>query len=201
MLFTLSEALSVLRPVLYFVLGMAVYAFFVFKFYCFLAKRDIFEFDERDYGKGDHPFLDKTLGVGLYILQYLVLFPLIVFFWFGVLTVFLVFMSKNQPIDTILVSSIAVVGAVRVTAFYAEELSKELAKVLPIALLALLLVDISYFSFSHALSLLVQAVQKWNILIYYLIFVVVLEFVLRMGYLLLGRKEIIEEKKKQKAGR
>ena len=101
MTFSWNEALLILKPALFYMVGVALYAFFLFKFYHFLAKKDILEFDSQQYGKGNYPALDRDLGFFLYFLQVLVLFPIIVFFWFAVLIVFIIFLSKSQGVENI----------------------------------------------------------------------------------------------------
>ena len=44
-----NDALDLLLPVAIYVLGMSVFAIFVFKFYRFVAARDIFELDPARY--------------------------------------------------------------------------------------------------------------------------------------------------------
>ena len=103
-------------------------------------------------------------------------------FWFLVLTVLLAFLSKNQGIGTVLLVSMAVVSSIRVTSYYDEDLSRDLAKILPFALLGVFVVDLSYFRISDSLTSLELAAGQWETIIYYLAFVVVLEFVLRLSY-------------------
>ena len=56
--FTLPEFLATVEPLIFFVIGMAIYSLFVFKFYRFIARRDIFELHiERYKHKGLHKFL------------------------------------------------------------------------------------------------------------------------------------------------
>ena len=45
----INDAVDLLRPVTVYVLGMAVYALFVFKFYRFVASRDMFELNLSKY--------------------------------------------------------------------------------------------------------------------------------------------------------
>ena len=76
----------------------------------------------------------------------------------------------------------AIVGAIRVTAYYAADLSKDLAKMLPFTLLGIYLVDTSYLSFNQTLTMIWDIPSYFNILLYYFIFLVLLEVVLRILY-------------------
>jgi len=180
--FSSAEAWDVLKPALLFLLGMLVYSVFIFKFYRFIGKRDVFELNLKQYSKSTHPGLNRFLGELLYALEHIVLFPLFSFFWFGVFTVLLTFLSEDQVVQNMLLVSIALVAVIRVTAYYTEDLSKDLAKMLPFALLGVFLMNISSFSFGGSLEVIKQIPGMWKTMLYYLLFVVSLEFVLRIGH-------------------
>src|SRR3989344_2127259 len=111
--------------------------------------------------------------------QNLVLIPVLVFFWFGVLSILMLLLSRNHTPDTILLSTISIVAAVRITSYYNEDLSKDLAKMIPFALLGIFLVDISYFSLEKSIEVATQLPLYWKQFFYYLVFVVAIEFVMR----------------------
>ncbi|MCK5177829.1 MAG: hypothetical protein KAQ92_08955, partial [Candidatus Aenigmarchaeota archaeon] len=58
--FDIHEAIEVLKPLAFFVLGMTVYAIFIFKFYRFLARKDIIPLNLNQYNRAEHPLLIKT---------------------------------------------------------------------------------------------------------------------------------------------
>lgn len=178
--FDVNEAIVILKPLVFFVSAMMIYSIFIFKFYRFLARKDIFQLNLNQYNKSNHPFFYKTISIIFYLIEYILLFPLFVFFWFAVFVILLSFMAKNQPLETILLVSISVVGVVRITAYYNEDLSKDLAKMLPFALLGIFLVDISFFSISKSIETIMKIPSIASILIYYLTFVIILEFLLRI---------------------
>ena len=182
--FSSVEALRLLEPLVILVAGMVIYAIFIFKFYRFLAKREIFEINLGEYKKSRHASLRKFIGVIAYAVKYVLLYPVFSFFWFILITILLAFLSKETDISSILRVSIALVSTVRVTAYYNEDLSRDLAKMLPFTLLGLFLVDIAYFSKSASLLLLKQAYSKPDLLAYYLMFGVFLELALRVLYLI-----------------
>ncbi|MDP2906545.1 MAG: hypothetical protein Q8O03_01250 [Nanoarchaeota archaeon] len=155
---------------------------FIFKFYRFLARKDVFKLDLKRYNKTSFAFLKKIISVIFYLIEYILLFPIFVFFWFIIMVVLFSFLAKSQPVNNILLVSIAVVGAVRFTAYYHEDLSKDLAKMLPFALLGVFLIDISYFKFSESLTVIQQIPSQWHVMLYYLLFIILLEFVLRISY-------------------
>lgn len=178
--FTLSEGYGLLSPILLYIAGMVVYALFIFKFYRFLARKNIFELELDKYNTLRFAFFRKTLRAIIHFFKYVLFLPILVFFWFGGLTVLLVFLAKEQPIENILMLSITVVSSVRVTAYYTEELSRDLAKLLPFALLGVFIVDMSYFSFWNSINVLLKLPSLWKTLVYYLVFLIILELVLKL---------------------
>ena len=178
--FTLSEGYGLLSPILLYIAGMVVYALFIFKFYRFLARKNIFELELDKYNTLRFALFRKTLRAIIHFFKYVLFLPILVFFWFGGLTVLLVFLAKEQPIENILMLSITVVSSVRVTAYYTEELSRDLAKLLPFALLGVFIVDMSYFSFWNSINVLLKLPSLWKTLVYYLVFLIILELVLKL---------------------
>lgn len=177
---TLAEALVVLKPLTFFVMGMAIYAIFIFNFYRFLGRKDLFELNLERYEQSKMPALRMTIHFFSYVGKYLIFFPFVAFAWFVILTTLLAFLARQQSIESILLVAMAVLSAIRITAYYNEDLSRDLSKILPFALLAVFLIDLSYFSFSASIDALLLALLSWEIIIYYLGFVIALEFIMRI---------------------
>ncbi|MDD9953639.1 MAG: hypothetical protein OXR66_04850 [Candidatus Woesearchaeota archaeon] len=183
---TTQAALTTLEPLAVFVACMVVYAVFIFKFYRFIAKKDIFK---HDFKNPAHGFFKKVVGFFLYVFKYIIAFPVLVFFWYLVLTVLLSFLSKGSDVNLLLMTTMGLVSAVRVTAYYREDLSKDLAKMLPFALLGVFLVDISYFNLEESVAMLKGIPAAWETILYYLGFVILLEFILRIFSPLFKKKK------------
>ena len=176
----MDDALDLLADVVIYVLGMAAYAFFVFRFYRFLASPDMFELDLSRYERSRFRFVRSALHALFYVIKDFIFFPFFAFFWLAVLTLILSFLSKGQLFDETLLMALATVSAVRVTAYYRERLSRELAKILPFALLAIFLIDASFFSITDSLESLRAAEDYTEDILYSLAFLVALEFALRI---------------------
>ena len=176
----LNDAVELLWPVGSYVLGMALYAMFVFKFYRFVAARDMFALNLSKYEESRYRWLRRVLHFVMYLTKYLVVFPAFAFFWFAVLTLILTFLSKDRPITDILLIALATVATIRVTAYYKEDLSRDLAKILPFAVLALFVIDASFFNIRESLEVLQDANEARETILYYLLFLVVVEFALRL---------------------
>ena len=159
---------------------MAIYSIFIFKFYRFLARKDIITLNLDKYSKGFVGHAKNFFRVIFYMVKHIVVLPLIVFFWFAILSVILLLLSKTQSIETILMIAIGVVGAVRITAYYNEDLSKDLAKMIPFALLGVFLINVGFFSVESFIEKINMIPGLWQIISYYLAFIVFLEIVLRI---------------------
>ena len=176
---TIDDALLLLQPAAVYVLGMALYAIFVFKFYRFIAARDMFALDLSRYQESRFRWMRGFLHVVLYVAKYVILFPAFAFFWFAVLTLILTFLSKDRMFSEILLIALATVSAIRVAAYYNEDLSRDLAKILPFAVLAIFLIDGSFFQFSESFEVLKEVNNHRESILYYLLFLVAVEFALR----------------------
>jgi hypothetical protein len=199
--FSLAEAQTILLPLISFIIGIVIYSIFIFKFYRFIGRRDIFAVDLDKY-VGERWETFKKFGAGLaYAIKYLFIFPIFTFGWFVVFSVLLTFLIRTQLIDTTLLIAMALVASVRITSYYAEDLSLDLAKIIPFALLAVFLIDISTFSLDIAVRALTTLPLFWKTIVYYLAFTVVLEFLLRIVYTItVGNKEKGELPKRRARG-
>jgi hypothetical protein len=176
-----NEARDLFEPLAIYILGMAIYSIFVFKFYRYIATQDIFEFDLSRYGKSTFRLLRVCMHIVLYGVKYIGIFPIVVFFWFSIITVMLTFLARDQTFPDILLVSMAMVGAIRVSAYIMEDLSRDIAKILPFAVLGIFVINVSFFEISESLDVLKQTGDHREIIFYGLVFLMALEFILRMG--------------------
>ncbi len=177
---SIVEAESSITPLIIFIAGIVAYAMFIFKFYQFLARKDIFTFDIQKYNKTFFGLIKTVVSIVFYIVKYLLIFPLFIFFWFSVISIILIVLSDKLDVKHILLIAMALVASVRVTAYYNEDLSKDLAKMFPFALLAVFLLDITAFSYTTFITQLSIIPNLWKQMAYYLLFTILLEFVLRI---------------------
>jgi hypothetical protein len=182
-------AFEAISPIALFVIGVAAYALFIFKFYRFIAKRDILSLNLAQYASSQYPALERLVHTFLFILEYVIVMPLCIFCWFIVLTGLLAFLAKNRDPQSLLLIALALVGAVRIVAYYKETLAQDLAKTVPLALLAVYLADASYVNIGASLHLLRTLPGMWRLILWYLGFVVLLEFALRILSLLFPRPQ------------
>jgi len=178
---SLEEAVRATKPLLIFVIGMVVYSVFIFKFYKFIATRDIFKLNLAEYSRSRWEDVKEVVVFLFYILEHIIIFPLLTFIWFLFFSSLLIFLSEKQSVSTLFLFSMAVVATTRISAYYSEELAREIAKTLPLTLLGIFLVTgLSYFSPESAVSAIKSIPLMWKTIVYYLLFIVSLEIILRI---------------------
>lgn len=178
---SLNDAITILRPLLYLVVIMIIYAVFVFKFYKLISKKNIFELNLGQYDKSKHKKVDKTFEVIFYVLEYIIIFPIISLLWVLVISCILFFVSQDS-FAVITLGAAAVIVTIRATSYFSEELSTEVAKILPFVLLAFYLTKMSAFGFLSYPQILMQLPQVYDMLPYYALFILAFEAVLRILY-------------------
>ena len=134
---------------------IVVYAVFIWKFHRFLGTRNIFDLNLNKYNKAEHPLTIKIIAAFFYLLEYIVLLPFLIFFWFAVFTLFLILLNQDVAVSTLLTLSVSIIAAIRMTTYiprYGENLAKEIAKVFPFTLLVVSLVTKGFFNFERVIG-------------------------------------------------
>lgn len=182
------------------VLIIVVYSIFIWKFYRFISKKNIIELNLKQYNRSEHPFLSKISGFGLYVIEYIIFMPILIFITFGLFTIFIILLTEEIPTQTLLILSATIIGAIRMTAYYKEEVSMEIAKLLPFTLLAVSMTKTGFFNVGRIINQFAQLPQFFNSIINYLLFIIILEILLRFFefiFSLFGLTDIEEELEKE----
>jgi len=182
--------------ILFLIVLVTLFCIFVWKVYTIMAKKNIIKLDLNKYNKSSHPVLVKFLEAIFYLLEYMIILPFLVFSWFAVFTFFLLFLTKGLEVQTVLLISTVIVVAIRITAYYREELSRDLAKLLPFTLLAVSMTEKGFFNFQEILGKITQLPSFFGSILSYILIIVAFEIVLRAFDLLLytlGLKDFSED--------
>ena len=182
-----------------YIAGMAAYAVFVWHFYRFIARREIIPID---YDKYDNQGKISPLRIGAYVVAHIFLFPLIIFVWFFVYSVFMFILAKDMPIGVVLLIAISVIGAIRVTSYYKEDLAKDLGKLLPFALLGVFLTSSAFYTDTSNFFSLTDFEEKFkefplfiSRVIEFVVLVVIIESLLRVGFVIKRKVFPVAEEK------
>jgi hypothetical protein len=177
---TIGGDTHILLILLFFTAIIVIYAVFVYYFYRFLASKNLININLNQYNQYQNPSLAKFFAGVFYIAEYLILLPIMTFFWFGVLAVLILVLSEGMaPADVLLISA-ALVAAVRITAYVSENLSKDLAKMVPFTLIAIAITKPGFFAVSAMVERFSTIPSLFPNLPYYLLFIVGIELVMRI---------------------
>ncbi|OIO41312.1 hypothetical protein COU56_02660 [Candidatus Pacearchaeota archaeon CG10_big_fil_rev_8_21_14_0_10_31_9] len=172
-----------------FTLLITLYALFIWNFYRLLSKRDILDLNLAKYNKYDDAIVKKILAFCLFVLEYIVILPILVFFWFFVMAFIMLLLAKDLPINQITLISACIVGAIRITSYYNEDLSREFAKLFPFTILAVAFITPGFFDIPLLVSKLSGIDSLFIDVIFYLIVIMALEVILRVFEIIMPDKE------------
>ncbi len=181
---SLPASYQIVFNIFTYVILIAIYAIFVYEFYRFLARKNIMRINLSKYNTSSHPFFKKFFAALFFLLEYIIILPILVFFWFAVLAFMLLLLSEDQQVSQILLVSAAIVGAVRVTCYFKEDLARDLAKMFPLTVLSIFLLSPDFLRFSSIIEKLVEVPLFLTQILFYLVFVICFEIFIRAVYTL-----------------
>ena len=159
---------SIISPLFYLILLIALYSIIIWHFYRFIAKRDCFNIKTIHHQK----FFS--------ILKYFFIYPIVALLFFIGFSLMILFITRDLEFVSILSTSFAIVIAIRLTAYYSEDLSKDVAKMLPFALLGLFLADPSFFSLEEITTKINSLPEFLTLCFQFIILIVIVEWILRI---------------------
>jgi len=186
----LSGDVDFLLPLIYLIVSIAIYSILIYHFYRYIARRDCFKPSKRKYS--------KIIG----FIKYFLLFPFVAVIFFMGFSLMLIFLTKTYPIDQLLATSFAIIIAIRITSYYTEDLSKDVAKMLPFALLGIFLVDPTYFTFELVKERINSLPANINFILQFIFLIIIVEWILRISLNIVAfvsqkrKKTKVEEPKK-----
>jgi len=182
---------------LFFTAVIVIYSVFVYYFYKFLAKKNIIELNLNQYNRSEHPSAVKFFAAVFHIVEYMIILPVVTFFWFLVLSILILILAEGVTVSMALLISAALVASVRITAYVSENLSKDLAKMLPFTLVAIALTKPGFFDTAMLMTRIGEIPALFSNIPYYLIFIIAIELIMRVfsfvGDAFKGPEEIVAE--------
>lgn len=171
-----------------FSIGMVVYGVFVYNFYRFLSKRDLFNINIEKISKGYFSSSGKKSSgaprAAAFIAINFFVFPFVIFLWFLGYSSFMFILVQHMPTATIFLVSSSLIIAIRISAYYREDLSRDLAKLLPFALLAIFLFDPQFYSLVDVLQRLSEIPSFLTQIASFMIVAMIVEIFLSIIYLI-----------------
>lgn len=172
-----------------FSIGMVIYGIFVYHFYKFLSRRDIFSYNlEKKIAQRTFKSTGQQKSVALrtaaFITTKLFIFPFVIFLWFLGYSSFMFLLVQNMPTETIFLVSSGLIIAIRISAYYNEDLSKDIAKLIPFTLLGIFLINPQFYSFSDTLTRLFEIPYFIIQIASFIILAMIVEIIFSIFYLI-----------------
>jgi len=170
---------------LIFLAGLAGFSIFVWYFYRFISKRDLLP------GLLMRERKNKENKISLLILSisYAISFPIITFVWFTLYSALIFFLSSDMPYNLIMFVSMALIGVIRITSYFKEELAKDVGKAIPFSMLGIFLTQGDLFTNPNFVNLdaihavLIEFQNKIPEIIVAVLVISVFEAMLRASYI------------------
>ncbi len=156
-----------------------IYSLFIWNVYKTISKKDLISINLAQYNSFEHPVLNKIFAGILYFIEYIIILPFLILFWYIVFALMLLFFSENLSPENILLLSAAVVGSIRLLAYYKHEIAMDIAKLLPLTILGIALLNPKFLEISKFIESFRQIPELILSFGYALIFIISLEIVLR----------------------
>jgi len=170
---------GILIPAALFAGSVAFFGFVIFNLHRHMSLHNVLGIDLSGLRKRGG-LLFWCLYLLAYVALYGAVFPFVAYLWFCVLVVLLAFLYNTKGPDELLLIAMAVLTAVRVTAYYDESLSRDIAKILPYGLLGIFLVNLGQFDYRESIELVKAAAAEREQAFYYWLFIAGQELALRV---------------------
>lgn len=178
----LSPETKVFANLLLLTIFVAIYVVFIWRLHIFISTKNILRLNLNKYNKTKNPLFAKIIAGFLYFLEYIIILPILIFFWFMVFAILLVFIARGmEPASIILVAAITI-SVLRVISYipkYGESASAETAKVIPFTLLAVGFTEPLFFNAEEIISRVLDIPQLLQGIGPYIFFIIAVELILR----------------------
>lgn len=158
---------------------ITLFFIFIYKLYHIICKKNLLELNLKQYNTSYHPGFKKFMGALLYFIEYIIIFPFFVIFWFCIFTVFVMLLAKGLDFATVLTISTVIIIVIRSTAYFKESLSKEIAKLLPFTMLVVAISEKEFFNFERIFARAAELPLFFEDILVYIAIIVVIEVILR----------------------
>jgi len=159
---------------------VTLFFIFIWKLYHIISKKNLIELNLKQYNKARHPGFKKITGTILYFLEYIIIFPFFVIFWFSIFIIFVMLLSRELDFSTVLTISTIIIIVIRTTAYYKQALSRDISKLLPFTLLAVAITEKEFFNFESIFARAAELPLFFENILVYIGVIVAVEIILRL---------------------
>jgi hypothetical protein len=166
-------------------IGILAFSYFIWKTGKVLSKREVFLLKSKYTAEGTKTSSERKKI--LYVLKYLVLFPIMLYGWVVVCFFFMYTLNTSLSFGTLVLIMIGIISASRIAAHWNESLAEDIMKFLPFNLLFTLLLN-PVLDTNKILSSLEHFPKVLLELTIFIGFTGVLEGILKLIYFLTSRR-------------
>ncbi|MEM0465134.1 MAG: hypothetical protein QXW97_00330 [Candidatus Pacearchaeota archaeon] len=179
---TVEEPYKTLMILGFYVLLILLYGIFTWKFYKLMGSREIIKLNLKKYNKLLNKDSAKFFAVIWFILEYLIILPFLVIFWYAAFSFFIFLLSESLELSEVLLLSTAIIVSARIAAYIKQDLAREIAKAFPFTLLVIFVINPRFLNFSRIYERIINLPNFIDMLLIFLILIFFVEFLLRCFY-------------------
>ena len=168
--------------VLIFIIFIAIVSLFIWQFYKSTSRRNLISLNLNQYNKYQHPVLNKIFATFLYLVEYIIIMPIMITLWFVALAAVLLLIAEERSPSQILFISAGLLGAIRILAYHKNEIAQDVAKLFPFMALSLFLLSPTIFNVETVLTKITEIPALLGHAFYFILAIVLIEIVLRLFY-------------------
>jgi hypothetical protein len=142
--------------------------------------------------------MTKFIAGGFYLVEYILVSPLIIFLWFALLTILLIAITEGLPVATLLIISGLIIASIRVISYSNKDLAQDIAKIVPLTLLATSFLEPNFFSVQRVIGTFSEIPTLFADMGIYLVFIIFLEVILRLFDFIFSLFQIEDKPTKKK---
>jgi len=164
--------------------GILAFSYFIWKTSSVLSKREVFKSRNKLTAEGTKT--SRGRGKIVYVVKYVVIFPIIMYGWVVVCFFFMYFLNTSLSFGALALMMVGIISASRIAAHWNEKLAEDIMKFLPFNLLFTLLIN-PHLDFSQFLGSIVHFPIILLELTIFIGFTGVLEGILKLAYFLVSK--------------
>ncbi|MEK6823736.1 MAG: hypothetical protein AABY06_01760 [Nanoarchaeota archaeon] len=178
----LSPQASIFINLFLLTIFIAIYVIFIWKLHIFISTKNILRLNLNKYNLTKHPVFSKIIAGLLYFLEYIIIMPILIFFWFMIFAILLIFIARGMEPSSIILLAAITIAVLRVVSYipkYGESASAETAKIIPFTLLAIGLTEPLFFNPEEIITRGLNIPQLFQGISPYIFFIIAIELILR----------------------
>lgn len=179
---SLSPGQGLILQVFSLAILLTIVSLFIWKFYKSISKRNLIELNLSKYNRFSHPVLSKMLAGFLFLIENILVMPILITLWFAGLSIVLLLIAEERSVQGILLISAVFITTIRILAYHRAEISKDLAKIFPFIALSIFLLSPGAFDVPAILGKFKEIPLLLVNIVYFLIIIFAVEIVLSIFY-------------------